>query len=189
MVLGLISRSEKGCRRLSQEGWDSAPSPGTAVAIPQNVSDLFRLDKQALYLGSPVNVGANSFSALAYSSVAPTSSPAPTTPTAILTPTNSLTPTVAPPQSGGLGSTAAVGPANLTRLSVETVGPSDPFPPPPTNVPSFHALNRQSSIGITRLSSIDIPEPPTEEIENSILTLIAQLPGTDLLTDSLLTHY
>lgn len=45
IALGLISRSNKGSRRLLQSKWTSAPSDGTAaVAIPSSYGDLFVRD-------------------------------------------------------------------------------------------------------------------------------------------------
>jgi hypothetical protein len=50
-VLGLLSRTDKGNKRLAQAGWEAAPNP-RAVAVPKNPSDLFKISMTS-FMGSP----------------------------------------------------------------------------------------------------------------------------------------
>ena len=43
-ILGLISRTEKGSRRLREKEWFGADSKGVAVVVPNSPADLFKLD-------------------------------------------------------------------------------------------------------------------------------------------------
>lgn len=130
-VLGLLSRTQQGSRRLLKHGWDSAPRDGnSAVAFPLRASNLFRHSGAIASASPPSPRGQGSpHNKFPFSPLGPT----PTSPIsrasskggAFTAPSNALTTNMS----------SATAPAsttvnNFSGLSIYTAGP---LPPPPRN--------------------------------------------------------